>query len=83
MEINSALSIEPEARGCSESRTELERHFRGHGNPSIHDAIDNLDVTANVVGELFLRHAEGLEKLLPQDFTGSRWRSSTVHFLIL
>lgn len=81
VKINSPLSIEPEARGRSERRTELERHFSGHGRSSVHDTVDNLDVTANVVRELLLRHVEGLEKLLSQDLTRRRRHSSMAHRL--
>ena len=79
MEIHSPLSIEPEAGARSERRTELERHVRGYGSSTVHDAIDHLDVTADVVRELLLRHAEGLEKLFPQNLTRCRRHSSMVH----
>jgi hypothetical protein len=83
MEIDGSLSIEPEVGGCSECCTEFERHFGRHRRSCVHDAIDNLDITSNVVRKLFLRHVERFEKLLPQNLARSGWFSLSVHVRIL
>ena len=79
MEVDGPLRVEPELRSGPERRTELERHLRGHRGSSIHDAVDDLDVTSDVIGELLLRHRQGLEKLFSQDLAGSGGHSATLH----
>ena len=79
VKIHSPLSIEPEAGARSERGPELERHVGGYGSSSVHDAIDHLEVTADVVRELLLCQAKGLEKLFAQNLTRCRRHSSMVH----
>jgi hypothetical protein len=81
MEIDGSLGIEPEVGGCSKRCPEFEGHLGGHRGPCVHNAIDDSYIASDVGGELLLCHVERLEKLLPQNLTGSRWLSLVIHAL--
>lgn len=69
-EIDGLLRVHPEVRRSPKGRAESQRHLGRHGAPAVDDAVHDLDVALQVVGQDPLAQAERDEELLAENFPG-------------
>lgn len=69
-QVIGGLHVDPELRGGAERAGEQPRRVGGHAPLAVDDLVDALDRDAEVLGELGLRDAHGLEELLGEDLAG-------------
>src|SRR5437667_8241972 len=81
MEVDSLLRVEPELGRGPEGGSELEGHFGSHGGPTVHDAVDHLDVAGEMIRQLPLRHPERNQELFAENLTRG-WSAAGVERLL-
>jgi len=54
------LGVQPKISRVTKNGTELERHLSRHGRPLVDNAIDHLNVAADMLSQSALREAHGL-----------------------
>jgi hypothetical protein len=73
IQVQFLLRIEPEIGGNIESRNQFYGHLWRELRLFVHDPVNDLEITVNMMGKLLLRDSQGDEEFLPQDFPWRGW----------
>src|SRR5664280_602692 len=70
VKIDGLLCVHPEVRRSAEGRAEPQRHLGRYGAPAVDDAVHDLDIALQVVGQNPLAQPERDEKLFTENLSG-------------
>ncbi len=62
VKIDGLLGIQPKLRSRAKGGSQLYGHLRCHGGSAIDKAVDDLDIAADMIGQLLLSHSQGLQE---------------------
>jgi len=62
VKIDGLLDIQPKLRSRTKGGSQLYGHLRCHGGSAIDKAVDDLDIAADMIGQLLLSHSQGLQE---------------------
>jgi len=79
VKVDRFLRVHPEFRRSVERRCELQRQLGTYARSTIHDSVDDFDVTPDVISEFFLCYAKRSKEFFPQNLSRTGRTSSSLH----
>jgi len=75
VDLHRLLGVQPEVWRSLESRCEFKGHGRSKGRSAVDQAIDDLYIAVNMIGQVFLGHPERPKVFFPEDLARGCWQS--------